>query len=329
MLLLDITVVNVALPDIQRDLHANFSELQWVVDAYSLMLAALLLTAGLARRPARAPARVRRSASALFTLASLACGLANRRTLPEPRPRRCRASAARSCSRTSLALIAQEFQGRERGTAFGDLGRDDRRRGRGRPAGRRRADGDGSAGSGSSSSTSRSGSAPIVARDHQGRASRATRTPSASTGPAWPRSRSALFLLVFALIRGNAEGWGSALIVVAARRRRSSCWSRSSSSSGAGPSDARPRPVPQAARSRAPRSRPSRCRRRCSRCSSTSRSTCRTCSGYSPLEAGVRFLPLTLSRSSSRRSRASSRRACPVRAAPRHRAAAGRPRARC
>ena len=42
MLLLDITVVNVALPDIQRSLDASFSDLQWVVDAYSLTLAALL-----------------------------------------------------------------------------------------------------------------------------------------------------------------------------------------------------------------------------------------------------------------------------------------------
>ena len=46
MLLLDITVVNVALPDIQRDLDASLSSLQWVVDAYSLTLAAFLLTAG-------------------------------------------------------------------------------------------------------------------------------------------------------------------------------------------------------------------------------------------------------------------------------------------
>src|SRR5205085_11758027 len=46
MLLLDITVVNVALPDIQKDLDASFAELQWVVDAYALMLATLTLTAG-------------------------------------------------------------------------------------------------------------------------------------------------------------------------------------------------------------------------------------------------------------------------------------------
>src|SRR5271168_5229407 len=46
MLLLDITVVNVALPDIQRSLGSSFADLQWVVDAYALTLAAFLLTAG-------------------------------------------------------------------------------------------------------------------------------------------------------------------------------------------------------------------------------------------------------------------------------------------
>jgi hypothetical protein len=46
MLLLDVTIVNVALPDIQSALHSSFSDLQWVVDAYALTLASLLLTAG-------------------------------------------------------------------------------------------------------------------------------------------------------------------------------------------------------------------------------------------------------------------------------------------
>src|SRR6202042_2617149 len=46
MLLLDVTIVNVALPAIQTSLNASFSDLQWVVDAYALMLAALLLTTG-------------------------------------------------------------------------------------------------------------------------------------------------------------------------------------------------------------------------------------------------------------------------------------------
>jgi MFS family permease len=49
MLLLDITVVNVALPDIQRSLHSSFSDLQWVINAYALTIAAFLLTAGVVR----------------------------------------------------------------------------------------------------------------------------------------------------------------------------------------------------------------------------------------------------------------------------------------
>jgi len=46
MLLLDVTIVNVALPKIQAGLGSSFTDLQWVVDAYSLTLAALLLTSG-------------------------------------------------------------------------------------------------------------------------------------------------------------------------------------------------------------------------------------------------------------------------------------------
>ena len=46
MLLLDVTVINVALPDIQRSLNASFSDLQWVIDAYALSIGALFLTAG-------------------------------------------------------------------------------------------------------------------------------------------------------------------------------------------------------------------------------------------------------------------------------------------
>src|SRR5246500_4930726 len=75
MLLLDITVVNVALPDIQRSLHSSFSDLQWVVNAYSLTLAAFLLTAGsLADRFGRR--RIFTTGLVVFTVASAACGLA-------------------------------------------------------------------------------------------------------------------------------------------------------------------------------------------------------------------------------------------------------------
>ena len=58
MLLLDVTIVNVALPDIQRALHSSFSDLQWVVDAYALTLAAFLLTAGSLADMLRPPAAV-------------------------------------------------------------------------------------------------------------------------------------------------------------------------------------------------------------------------------------------------------------------------------
>ena len=82
MLLVDITIVNVALPAIQRDLHAGLTSLQWVVDAYALTLAATLLTAGsLADRLGRK--RVFAVGVTVFSLASLACGLATTPTMLE------------------------------------------------------------------------------------------------------------------------------------------------------------------------------------------------------------------------------------------------------
>ena len=117
MLLLDITIVNVALPDIQRALGASFDDLQWVIDAYALALAALLLTAGsladlLGRR------RVFAFGLALFTLASLLCGLAGS-PLQLILARGVQGVGGAVMFSTSLALIAQEFHGRDRGTAFG------------------------------------------------------------------------------------------------------------------------------------------------------------------------------------------------------------------
>ena len=72
---MDVTIVNVALPAIQRDLHATISGLQWVIDAYTLVIASLLMLAGstadrLGRR------RVFQYGLALFTLGSLLCSLA-------------------------------------------------------------------------------------------------------------------------------------------------------------------------------------------------------------------------------------------------------------
>src|ERR1700745_2717388 len=75
MLLLDITVVSVALPSIQRDLRASLPDLQWVIDAYALVLAVLLLPAAtLGDRLGRR--RLFLAGLAVFTGGSLACGLA-------------------------------------------------------------------------------------------------------------------------------------------------------------------------------------------------------------------------------------------------------------
>src|SRR5688500_1750596 len=120
MLLLDITVVNVALPEIQRDLEADFSHLQWVVDAYALTLAALLLTAGsLADRYGRR--LVFAGGLVLFVAASLLCGFATTPTLLDV-ARGLQGIGGAAMFATSLALLAQEFEGKERATAFGIWG---------------------------------------------------------------------------------------------------------------------------------------------------------------------------------------------------------------
>jgi len=120
MLLIDITVVNVALPQIQRSLHSSFSDLQWVVNAYALTLAALLLTAGsIADLVGRK--RLFAIGLMLFTAASLVCGLsATAVTLNIARAVQGIGGAIMLA--TSLALIAQAFRGRDRGTAFAAYG---------------------------------------------------------------------------------------------------------------------------------------------------------------------------------------------------------------
>jgi EmrB/QacA subfamily drug resistance transporter len=120
MLLLDITVVNVALPDIQRSLHSSFRDLQWVVNAYSLTLAAFLLTAGaLADLFGRRLVFV--AGLVVFTLSSAACGLAGS-PLALNLARAVQGTGGAMMFATSLALIAQAFHGKERGVAFGVFG---------------------------------------------------------------------------------------------------------------------------------------------------------------------------------------------------------------
>jgi EmrB/QacA subfamily drug resistance transporter len=121
MLLLDITVVNTALPAIQQDLGGSFSDLQWVIDAYALSLAALVLTAGsLADRLGRR--RVFAIGLGVFAAASLLCALA-----PDPTflnvARGLQGIGGAIMFAVSLALVAQEFpSGPERGMAMGIYG---------------------------------------------------------------------------------------------------------------------------------------------------------------------------------------------------------------
>src|SRR5215212_8107323 len=209
MLLLDITVVNVALPDIQRELNASLSSLQWVVDAYSLTLAAFLLTAGsLGDRLGRR--RVFSGGFALFTFASFLCGIAGDPTLLNL-ARGLQGAGAAAMFSTALALIAQEFHGRDRATAFGIWG----------------AVVGGAVAIG-----------PLVGgllTEHLGwewiffvnlpigliaivlteirLVNVAAPDPERVDVPGLITFSGALFLLIFGLIRGNAEGWGSTQIL--------------------------------------------------------------------------------------------------------------------
>jgi EmrB/QacA subfamily drug resistance transporter len=210
MLLLDITVVNVALPSIRDDLGASFTDLQWVIDAYALTLAALVLTAGsLADRLGRR--RVFAIGLGIFSLASLLCGLS-----PDPTflnaSRALQGVGGAIMFAVSLALLVQEFPaGRERGTAMGIYG---------------------------ASIGIAVAVGPLIGgglTDTLGWQSifylnvpiglgaiavtylklRESRDPNATTID-WAgvgTFSGALFLLVLALVRGNDEGWGSTLIV--------------------------------------------------------------------------------------------------------------------
>ena len=210
MLLLDITVVNTALPSIEDDLGASFTDLQWVIDAYALTLAAVVLTAGsLADRLGRR--RVFAIGLGVFSLASLLAGLAPDATFLNL-ARALQGIGGAAMFAVSLALIAQEFPaGRQRGTAMGVFG---------------------------STIGVAVAVGPLVGgalTDWLGWESifflnvpiglaaiavtylrlRESRDPNA-TRIDWAglvTFSGALFLLVLALLRGNDEGWGSPLIV--------------------------------------------------------------------------------------------------------------------
>ena len=120
MLVLDVTVVNVALPDMQSSLRASVTQLEWVVDAYAVSLAALLLVTGsLADRYGRR--RLFLAGLTVFTLGSLACSLAvNPLTLVAARA--VQGVGGATLFATALAILGQEFQGAERSRGLGIWG---------------------------------------------------------------------------------------------------------------------------------------------------------------------------------------------------------------
>ena len=138
MLMLDIAVVNTALSDIAADLDTGLSGLQWVVDAYTLALAATVLTAGaLADRLGRR--RVFLVGLSIFTVTSLGCAMADSHRGAELDARR--AGRRRGDHVRRLAGAAGErLSGRQAACRRARrLRRDDRRLVRGRPARRRRS----------------------------------------------------------------------------------------------------------------------------------------------------------------------------------------------
>lgn len=128
MALLDVTIVNVALPTIGRDLHANFSDLQWVINAYSIALAVFLVTVGrlgdiFGRK------RMFMAGLGIFTLGSLLCalsgdisigGLSHTGVLFAGRA--VQGFGGSFMLPLSLAIITATFAGHERGTAIGIWG---------------------------------------------------------------------------------------------------------------------------------------------------------------------------------------------------------------
>ena len=121
MIAMDMTIVNVALPSIRQDLAASISGLQWVIDAYTMVVASLLMLAGsMADRFGRR--RVFQSGMALFMLGSLLCSIApNIQGLVAFRI--IQALGATMLNPVAMSIIANTFhEPRERARAIGVWG---------------------------------------------------------------------------------------------------------------------------------------------------------------------------------------------------------------
>ena len=110
MLLVDVTIVNVALPDMARELHTTFGDLQWVIDLYALVLGAVVLTVGsIADRVGRR--RVYLLGLVVFAASSLTCGLA-RNVGVLIAARGVQGLGAAAMFATTIALISSSYSGR-------------------------------------------------------------------------------------------------------------------------------------------------------------------------------------------------------------------------
>jgi len=212
MLMLDIAVVNTALPHIAADLHAGLTGVQWVVDAYTLALATVVLSAGsLADRFGRR--RIFVWGMGLFTVSSLACALAQSIAVLDV-ARAVQGIAAAMLFATSLAILADAFPGQdERAQAFALWGA---------TIGASFAIGPLVGGALTSAFSWQAvfyinlplGVVALVAglawlRESRDPAARRLDWPGQATLTA------GLFLLVLALLRGNQDGWGSTRILAA------------------------------------------------------------------------------------------------------------------
>ncbi|WP_328982623.1 MFS transporter [Streptomyces mirabilis] len=120
MTLLDLTIVNIAIPDMGRDLDASLDEILWVVNAYTLALAVLMITAG-RLGDLRGKRNLFLAGVALFTLASLACGLA-RNPAQLIAFRAVQGLGAALLMPQTLSIIAEVFPADRRGAAMGVWG---------------------------------------------------------------------------------------------------------------------------------------------------------------------------------------------------------------
>jgi EmrB/QacA subfamily drug resistance transporter len=209
LMLFNVAAPQVAVTAIVADLGGSFEDVQWVVNAYALTLAALLLTAG-ALADAYGRRRLFLIGIAGFTVASLLCGLAGTPLLLNL-ARGVQGTGAAIIFATSLALLADAFSGRARGRALGFWGA--------------------AMGAGVALGPLGGGAliavagwewimlvnvpAGVLVGALAVRALRESRDPHAGRVDVVGvvTFSVALLLLVLALVRGNAEGWGSPFIV--------------------------------------------------------------------------------------------------------------------